>query len=378
MDWVLRYQMWVRLYFGGERVKKCAILLFLVIFGANPARAEGLVQAVPTPDGGQVPDAEIDDRGIIHLAYVKGGNVYYVRSDDEAKAFTKPLRVNTEANSILAPNMYRGPDLALGRQGQVHVIWYNNAYQRGLPHDQWGVQYSHLNAAGAAFVPSRNLNHKPSDNYSVAADGQGNVAVVWMADGLYVNLSHDDGATFSAPRQAPNADTCDCCASRAYFDKDGTLFVLYRDKRDNLRDMYLLVHSKDAEGFLRLRLSGSSWQIDGCPMTGASLTAGRTDELAAAWETKGRVYFARLDRKGRLQPPGEINGPMTNRLMKWPIALIAPDGSALLAWKSGDSLAWQRYDASGRPQGQLGSAKTNNPHRFAGVVTRSGNFLLFH
>jgi|SRR5438445_13061973 len=76
--------------------------------------------------------------------------------------------------------MYRGPDLAVGKGGLVHVIWYNNGYQRKLPQDQWGVMYSHLNSEGTAFVPSRNLNHKPSDNYSLAADNSGRVAVVWM------------------------------------------------------------------------------------------------------------------------------------------------------------------------------------------------------
>ena len=143
----------------------------------------------------------------------------------------------------------------MGKGSLVHVIWYNNGYQRKLPQDQWGVMYSHLNPDGTAFVPSRNLNHKPSDNYSLAADNSGRVAVVWMAGGIFVNSSRDDGETFSEPQRMDIADPCECCSSRAYFSADGSLICSYRDKASNWRDMYVAVLPKKARSFTREKLS---------------------------------------------------------------------------------------------------------------------------
>ena len=157
----------------------CFLALALVL-ATGQAHAADRVRVIPTPEKGQVPDSEVDREGIIHIAYVAGKDAWYVNSSDEGKTFSMPLRINSDIGTVHPPNMFRGPDLAIGRNGRVHVIWYVSAYQRKLPQDQWGVFYSWLDAGKSEFVPNRNLNHKPSDNYSLAADDKGNVAVVWI------------------------------------------------------------------------------------------------------------------------------------------------------------------------------------------------------
>lgn len=330
----------------------------------------GKVGVSPTPNGGMVPDAEVDRQGVIHLAYVLDEDVYYVKSADAGKTFTAPIRVNSEAGAAHPANMYRGPDLAIGRDGRVHVIWYSNAYQRKLPQDQWGVMYSHLNQDKTRFVPARNLNHKPSDNYSLAVDGQGKVVVFWMAGGLFLNTSRDDGETFAEARTVPDADTCECCASRAVFTMDGALHCAYREKANNLRDMYLLTQPRGQTVFRKQKISATPWEIKGCPMTGTFLT-GASDGLVMAWETKGQVYFTRQNRKGSA---GEIRTPAPGG--KWPVALAAPDGTLLASWKKGSTLEWQLYDADNKPLGETQSKPGNNPHRHAGVVLANGEFRL--
>ncbi|MBI4530491.1 MAG: exo-alpha-sialidase, partial [Candidatus Latescibacteria bacterium] len=217
------------------------VLSMVVLWGlTGPMRtyAAGNVQVIQTPNGGIVPDAEVDGRGVIHLAYVSGEDVYYVKSSDRGKSFSPPIRVNTEAGTAYG-GAYRGPDIAVDRERQIHVIWYTNGYQRKLPVDQWGVFYTHMDASKRGFVPARNLNRKPSDNYSLAADGKGKVAVFWMAGHVYFQRSDDGGETFSGAVVVDQADPCECCASRAYFSVDGRLYFSYRDKAENMRDMYL-------------------------------------------------------------------------------------------------------------------------------------------
>lgn len=353
------------------------MLIVLGVFWGNAwSETSERVQVTRIPHGGVVPDAEIDPAGKIHVAYVAGHDLYYVTSADEGKTFSQPIRVNSEAGTVNS-GKYRGPDLAVGQNRQIHIIWYTTAYHRKLPQDQWGVYYSQLDSAKKAFLPSRNLNHRPSDNFSLAADSRGTLAVFWTADGLYVNLSRDGGKTFSEAQLVhPKADPCECCATRARFSSDETLFSLYRDKADNLRDMYVASLPLGKAGFSMWKISEKPWKIEACPMTGAFLSDGRDEGLVAAWETQGQVYFAHLNKSSQKLPFEEMPTP-GEAVKKYPVILNAPDGVMLVAWKRGSQFEWQLYDAEGKPQGQLNWRTSRNPHRPAGVVTNEGKFLLF-
>ena len=347
------------------------LLLHLAVTTSTLMAAER-VRVIRTPGDGAVPDAEIGRDGTVHVTYVAGDDVFYARSTNDGGTFLQPLRVNSQPGTAHPPGMFRGPDLTLGLNDTVHVIWYANAYQRKQPKEEWGVYYSRLAAAGNAFAPAINLNHRPSDNYSIAADARGRVAVFWMAEGLYLNLSENDGATFAATEKITQADSCECCASRAFIGANGTLFCAYRDKAGNQRDMYLLAKRSQTEGWIRTKASGTSWVINGCPMTGTYL-AGTGEGLVMAWETKGIISFARFDAAGRMKGketvvPGDGG--------KYPVALVAPDGGACVSWKKSSALHWQLFDPAGRALDEPRSQPSPNGHRHAGVVTKRGDFLL--
>jgi hypothetical protein len=58
------------------------------------------------------------------------------------------------------------------------------------------------------------------------------------------------------------------------------------------------------------------------------------------------------------------------------LTLNAPNGSTLVAWRENDSVKWQLYDAKAQPSGSVGSANSAGTG-VAGVVDKSGNFILF-
>jgi hypothetical protein len=98
----------------------------------------------------------------------------------------------------------------------------------------------------------------------------------------------------------------------------------------------------------------------------------------AAWPTGGSyaIYFARLDQKGHVLPPGEIRTPGRAWHRTSVLVLAARDGSACVAWAKGGQFGWQVYDDKGQPSGDPGSAKING-NGVAGVVDQDGRFLLF-
>ena len=346
-------------------------LLCGALAGGIALNAWGLdpVRVIRTPNEGAVPDAEMGQDGIVHLTYVSRDDVYYTFSTNGGATFSTSLRVNSQAETAHPPGMFRGPDLALGRNDSVHIIWYANSYQKKRPKEEWGVYYSHL--TNRAFVPSLNLNQQPSDNFSLAADPNGNVAVFWMAAGLYVNRSSNGGATFGPAEKLALADSCECCASRALFGPDGTLFCAYRDKAENQRDMFLLARVSKADAWTRTRVSGFPWLINGCPMTGTYLARG-SDGLTMAWETKGRISFARFDAAGQMRGK-EIVASGSGR---YPVALTDAGGTTCVSWKKGSVLHWRQFGKDGQPMGEEASQPSANSHRHAGVVTKTGGFLL--
>src|SRR6266550_7548746 len=99
-------------------------ILFLV------ARSLGFaepVKLIATPDGGIQPQAAVDARGIVHLIYFKGepgaGDIFYVRRGLGQETFSKPIQVNSQPHTAMAMGTIRGAQLAVGRNGRVHVAW---------------------------------------------------------------------------------------------------------------------------------------------------------------------------------------------------------------------------------------------------------------
>jgi hypothetical protein len=251
-----------------------------------------------------------------------------------------------------------------------------NAWKLKLPEKEWGFYYASVDPGAKAFTPVRNINSKPSEGFSLAADAQGAVTACWLSGKLYANVSHDGGKTFDPAVEINSAyDPCNCCTTSAVFGADGKLAVFYREETNNERDMWMVLWDQEHRQESRTRISSTLWKIDACPMT--YYTISRNDGgFTAVWPTKGEIYFARLDGAGKLLPPGEIKTPGKSGMRTGMLALSAPNGNTLIAWRQDATVKWQLYDAKGKPSGSVGSANSAGTG-VAGVVNRRGDFILF-
>jgi len=351
-------------------------LTFVGVAAGHAGERVNRVNVIRVPGDSKVVKAQLGADGAIHLLLDAEDGPRYVKSTDAGVTFGAPMTM-VDAASQKAGLKFQGEDLAVGKDSRVHVAMSNNAWKLKLPEEEWGFYYASLAPGAKAFSPVRNVNRKPSEGFSLAADERGNVSVSFLSGKLFTMVSHDNGETFGEYSEPdPAWDPCNCCTTAAAYGADGKLALLYREETDNERDIFVVLSDQRGKSEpLRTRVSGTPWKLNGCPMTYFTIT--RTDTgYVAAWPTKGQVYFARLDKTGAVLPPGEIRTPGTSGMRNGLVALSAADGATLIVWKNKDVLGWQLYDAKGQPQGEPDSA-TSPGGGAAGIVMRSGRFLVF-
>jgi hypothetical protein len=354
-----------------------ALTLSMASTPAPPTVTSGdRVSVIRIPGADQIVKALVGADRAIHLLLSTSDGPQYTKSQDHGVTFSARVPV-VEASSRKPGLEFNGEDLALSNDGRVHVILSSNAWKLKLPQEEWALFYASLAPGQKAFSPVRNLNRKPSEGFSVAADQRGSVSVAFLSGKLFSMVSHDNGEAFSASRELDTTfNPCDCCTTSTAYGPDGKLALLYREETNNERDMYLVLWDQIAGSPLsRTRISTTLWQIEACPMSYYTINGTETGYVAV-WPTKGQVYFARLNREGAILPPGEIRTPGMVGMRSRLVALTAADGATLVAWKDTRGLSWQLYDVKGQPQGAPGSATSQN-RGASGVVLANGRFLLF-
>jgi hypothetical protein len=389
-----------------------AVVFLLAIAAAATAQSQAAasppvnVRTARAPDGGLYPQAAVDAAGVVHLIYFKGdplrGNVFYVRSADAGRTFSPPLRVNSQTDSCILTGTVRGPQMAVGKNGRVHVAWMGSDKARPRAAGrQTPMLYSRLNDAGDAFEPQRNLiqSYPGLDGGgSVAADAEGNVYVAWHAPlkeqneadrHVWVVRSADDGKTFGPETMADSdpVGVCGCCGMRIFATpRDGHVYVLYRSALNTVnRDMRLLVSSDHGRTF-KLALD-HPWQIGQCVMSTSAFNATADGAVLASWETKQQIYLAKVAAGDDApQEPVAAAAPGQGPNRKHPAVAANARGQFVLAWtegtgwNQGGSVAWQAFDENARPlAGQAGRVEGLPVWSAPSVVAGpDGGFTIFY
>jgi hypothetical protein len=364
------------IHFSSRHLLGILTLIFALVCDGHAGEQVKRVSAFRVPAAKQVIKAQAGADGTIHLLFDAEDGPCYARSTDDGATFSPPIALVDKASQ--KPGLkYSAADFSVGKDGRVHVALSSDAWRLKLPEEEWSLYYASLGPGAKAFSPLRNLNRKPSEGFSLAADERGNVAACFLSGKLYTMISHDNGKTFTSPAEPnPAWDPCNCCTSSAAFGPDGRLAVIYREETNNDRDMWVILSDPKAHSEpVRRRLSGTSWNFNACPMTYYTINRTPTGYVAA-WPTKGQVYFAQLDKDGRVLPRGEIKTPGTTGMRTGTTAVTASDGTTLVTWKNKDILGWQLYDAEGNPVGEPASVSSPGSGA-AAVARRDSTFLVF-
>ena len=363
---------------------KWAVRCSVVFMFANAVvgLAAPKIELVRTPGGGIQPQAAIDAQGTVHLIYYKGdsgaGDIFYVKRSANAAEFSSPIQVNSQKGSAIAAGSIRGAQLAVGKNSRVHVAW--DGMGKGAAKVTVGgkevtpLLYTRMNDAGTAFEPEHNVITYAAGldgGSSVAADSLGNVYVAWHGSApdnkdkeagraVFVARSTDEGKTFQRekPAVAKKTGACACCGMRAFADRQGAVYILFRAATEMTeRGETLLVSRKPGADF-EVAYS-HPWKAATCPMSSATLSES-TSGVLAAWETGDNVFFANIDAKTMRVARPVSTLPGSKR--KHPVAVANANGETLFVWTEGTgwakggSVAWQVFDNDGNPVSEKGRA----------------------
>lgn len=387
--------------------KLVPLALFLLCFlpGSRTLRAvppPPQVTLVKTPNGGIQPQAVLDSKGVLHLIYFKGspaaGDIYYVKKAPDASSFSKPIRVNSVPGSAVAIGSVRGAQLAIGKNGVVHVAWFGSSKARPRgPSNSTPMLYTRSNAAGTAFEPERNVMQFATGldgGGSVAAGPAGDVYVAWHGNPnkngeahrqVYVAKSTNNGKSFAreAPAFGDPTGACGCCGMRIFVGRRGDVYILYRAAAEKIhRDIYLLVSTDHGRTFKGVDIS--KWLLDACPMSTDFISESR-GRILIAWERAGQVYY------GAVTPGSDhmrliVPAPGQSKDRKHPVIVGSANGDTLLAWtegtawQRGGALAWQVFDKSGKALPEKGIKADAIPawSLVAAVARADGGFTIFY
>ena len=338
------------------------------------------------PEGGRLPQAIVDDTGAVHVVYFEGesraGDLRYVQLSPGGSTWSEPKYVNSQAGTVVGIGPIDGGQVALGKDGRLHVVWFKLGRTEFL--------YTRTRDDGAGFEPQFSIaaGEGVEAGPSVAADGTGNVYVFWHTGdppesdrSVFIAVSRDDGFTFAPSRPVSGAaeGACDCCALHSIVDNSGVLYASYRGAGENTRRGQRLLTSRDQGETFSDELI-DLWEINACPISTTGLTTGHQG-TQVAWETQGQVFFSPVERlDNKITPSGTADARRRN-----PRVATSPNGTSLLvwgdaiSWQAGGLFHWQQFDASGRPTGKHGTGPEIPDGSVPAVVAKpDGTFLVIY
>lgn len=364
---------------------------------AAKAQITDRVDLKRVPNGGIQPQVAVDNFGTVHLIYFKGdpaqGDLFYAKSVDGIN-FSNPIRVNSVLGTAVALGNIRGGRIAVGRRGNVYVVW-NGSSKLGNPAEgRSPMLFSKLNETRTAFEPQRNLIQKAygiDGGGGIAADQQGRVYVFWHAPSpgkqgeafrrVWMARSENDGASFAPERAISEESTgaCGCCSLNAYSDRDGRVYVLFRSAQEMVhRDMYLLESADHGNTFHGADVS--KWNVGYCVMSSEAFASGRTQTFAA-WETEKKIHFGQIGPGSAKSTDHVLSSDSANQ--KYPSLATNSNGLLLaswtegMGWKRGGSVHWQLLDSTGQPLKESGAADGVPAWSLvAGYARRDGSFVV--
>ena len=285
----------------------------------------------------QTPDAPLKQPQMavqgdtIAMTYGARNAVYFVRSDDGGRTFSKAVKV-AEAPYI-ALGMHRGPRIVSLRNNAIVI----SAITGGVRGKEGDLMSWRSTDGGKKWSPGVQVNdtkHAAREGlHGMAARPDGTVWTVWLdlranRMQLYGSVSRDGGATWGVNQRiydSPDGHICECCHPTALLGPDGQMFAMWRNWLGGSRDLYV-AESRDGSTWNARKLGSGTWPLNACPMDGGGIVLDSKGSLHSAWRRDGTVYATGAD--GKEIQLGQGKNP----------AIAASKHGIYVAWQEGPNV----------------------------------------
>jgi hypothetical protein len=281
------------------------------------------------------PQAAVGDDGAIYIAFGAGDTVYCSTSTDGGVTYGDAVKVGTVDR--LALGMRRGPRIAAGGKSVV-LTAVSHASGKVLA---WRTADRGRTWTGPVSVNDNAAGTANEGLHALAGAPDGSLYCVWLdhrldrKNQIFGASSADGGATWSENRliyQSPSGSVCECCHPAATFDREGKLFVMWRNSLNGFRDMYLASSTDGGKSFGQAsKLGVGSWKLNACPMDGGYLAASPSGQVATIWRREKQVVQADSSGGERLIAIGEQPWAASDSEGVWFVWLSRRGGDLWLA-----------------------------------------------
>jgi hypothetical protein len=206
-----------------------------------------------------VPEVVRDDAsGIVHMVYgTAAKDAFYMQSTSEgaSSSWSRPIKLNSANEKVCSTMGERGPKIALGPGGAIHVVWMDDWHPGASVHVR-AVRSIDRGASFSSAVAASDTDGV--DGANVAVDGNGTVLVFWhdlshpgfttsppnasSATWLWYAKSANGGVSFDVSQRVtlaggkPAAAACSMCMTSPRTGADGRVTLAYRSADNNVRD----------------------------------------------------------------------------------------------------------------------------------------------
>jgi hypothetical protein len=355
-----------------QKIQKLLIwflCLFVYIFltGCKQTVMEAAPRAFqissPGVDAAEPATASAAD-GTFYVAWVnhdaKQADVMIARFNANGEMQGSPVRVNRQQGVATA---WRGdqPSLAVAHDGSVFVVWTARVHSGGKHGTD--LYMSASSDRGQTFSSEVKINDDkvpgPHGMHSLAVAKDGRIYVGWLdernvhapkpstkADGhhmesnrdLFIAHSTDGGRTFSANRKVAS-EACPCCKTSLAVSDDGTLYAGWRQVLPgSFRHIAVISSTDGGATFSSPKIvSDDRWVLQGCPVSGPSLSIAPGGNLKVLWYAAGEanapgLYVSESRDKGQSFSPREL---LSEETVKGTPVLATGSNSVIALWQSG-------------------------------------------
>jgi hypothetical protein len=285
-------------------MRKLLSVLSLGMFLSSLAGAQMHDHAASTMGDGQFnPYIVSDNRGGFYVAYVEskdGVREVMLQHSTASSGFPKGVRVSSRRGDGAVRNE-NPPKIAIGANDDVYVVWANER-------ERWkgNIRFARSVNGGKTFEPAIDLNSDATQApvsrafESIAVDSRGRILVAWIDERnktandrgaeIWMAISEDHGRTFTHDRRIASG-VCECCRTTLAIDSAGRIYLSYRyvpPTGPMYRDIAIARSDDGGKIFKPAIVSHDGWELNACPIDGATMTIDPADRIHVVWFTESR------------------------------------------------------------------------------------------